>query len=100
MTEIVTKKLGEFDLEDVRAFAENLRDQKDAAFDAFNELDDEDSNCEFRAASIAEENEARFNRAAAAVIPLLEAHPGWTWRTAVEHMQANGTLPSLDGAPW
>jgi hypothetical protein len=97
MTMVTTyKKLGDFDLDDVRCFAENLRDKHDAALATVNEASGEAYDVAAHACDAAFTNEVRFDRAAAAVIPLLESNPGWTWRTAVEHMQANGTLPSLD----
>jgi hypothetical protein len=37
-----------------------------------------------------------WNRAKRYVVPLLDAHPDWKWRNAVEHMRTNGGLPSLE----
>lgn len=110
MSEVYIKKLGDFDLDDVRRFAEGLREKHDAALAASNTAcanlqaspDDDDEvlveACEVAsdACDVAFRNEWRFDRAAEAVVPLLEANPGWTWRTAVEHMRSTGTLPSLD----
>jgi hypothetical protein len=36
-----------------------------------------------------------FERASKTIVPLLQDHPDWLWRDAVEYLRRNGTLPTL-----
>jgi hypothetical protein len=37
---------------------------------------------------------ARFREAQRLVVPVMEAHPGWRWRDAVEHLRKTGAIKS------
>jgi hypothetical protein len=40
--------------------------------------------------------QARFEKAASVIAPLLREHPEWRWQQAVEYLRSRGELPDLD----
>jgi hypothetical protein len=67
------KELGEFDLDDIACISHQKQENRERVL----------------------EEEGQWNRAKAIVVPLLQSHPGWVWKDAVEYLRKHGGIPVL-----